>query len=620
MQGGDEKVERLLSSLHNEYSANQPVARLVDPYAQEIVRYTFALLLKISDSINTWKCLCESKVVNEKDIKKIGSLWATANKMRMTYSEKKKAISIERQGEQWDKELKTIMGLIKDKVELLLKFKSASIEEQEGLMTSRKMQNSTFDSEKEKNNFEKWQDIPLAVAKDENKENSLAQSALLILESDFTSSQLISQLESYYCRGLVLYAAISNCENAITNIKSKSIRSDVLAWIMSILSRSTIPQFHYTQLTTSCGVAFQMLLRSAFFSVINQVLHYISQLGHPKEISSLLDALKWNYSASDHLHINRLRLLQEIGANSPNSIVAGLWGRGLETEDQASEQLLSTFEFVTIKIATRIFLSSSKQKAVSEDISKEAPTLERSRSIFNTGSTAKNLETILKIIFGEIKKVVESYSTSPGIEIKIIENYNDLFKKSKEETEVDLSQDKKKLLRELSNTAKTGYSQDFCIRLLRLLYQLCVVMQEDQQFNLTVNLLLDDTDFLQLLQLLYLGSIQQQYLILQILPLISKFSFENLEKAAARFLETQHKALCFTKSLLLDFLLFFTLEKREGIWFNKVSKVNGNYSISKCTISAIRSIAFINKDIGVMLGSLAQIILFGEKEAWNITS
>ena len=626
MNGGNEKVEKILTTLHNEYAARQPLARMVDPNAQEIVRYTFALLLHITNSIGVWTAVCDTQNPEEKDLKKISALWASANRMRMEYSEKKKAIPADKKGEQWEKELKAIATTIKEKVDLLLKFRSADIEEQEGLKATKKIKLIPRESEEKelseplaqqvKNRLGKWKDVQLAVAKDENKEMSLTSSALQILGSDFTCAQLISQLECYYLRGIILFAVISNCENILSDIHSKKIRADILAWIMSILNKSTTPQFHYTQLTTSCGVAFQMILRSGFFKIINQVLQYISEIKQTEEIKNLVDALKWNYSASDHVHIHKQMVFNYLCATSSNKIIANLWGKSLDAEDDAPELLLSTFEFITIKIATRILLSASKPKPQVDEIAKETIGLERSRSLFDTGSTAKLFETILRIIFGEIRRVVDSYSSSPGVEENYIESYNKIVKKSEEE-ESNLSKEKEKLMKELTNSEKIGYSHDFCMRILKLLYHLCVAVQEDPQFNATINLLVEDTDFLQLLKLLYLGSMQQHYLVLHIIPLIAKFSFENLDRAASRLLETQHRVSTYTKSSLIDFLIYYALEKRESIWFSQLSKAQGSYSISKSAIAAIRKIAFQNKDISTMLGSLIQTILFGNKESWN---
>ena len=632
MQGGDEKVESILLALNKEYAIKQPLARLSDPYAQDVVRATFGLLLKITDSMFCWKIVYEAikteSTPDEKDMKKLASIWATASRMRMTYAEKKKAITTEGQGEQWEKELKLIANSIKDKVELLLKFKSAAIEEQEGLKATTKMQVVSRESdEKElaisqaeqvKNRLGKWKNVQMAVAKDENKETSLSSSALQILESDFTAAQLISRLESYYSRGIILYGVINICEKAIFNINSKKIRSDVLAWIFSILNKTSVHQWHYTQLTTSCGVAFQLVLRSAFFSVIGQVLEYISQVKHSKEVNGLLNALKWNFTASDHIHIHKLGLLPTLGASSQNNVIANLWGQPLSTEDSTSEQLLATFEFITIKIATRILLSPDKSRESLDDPAKELmPNLERSRSMFDAGSTAKIFESIMKIIFGEVKRVVESYDTTQGMDIKQVETFKELSKKTKDESEEDITKDKKKLMKELTDTTKTGYSHEFCVRILRLLYHLCLAVQEDPQFNTSINLCLDETDCLHLLKLLHLGSTQQQFLILQIIPLMAKFCFEFLERAAAHYQESQHKPLTYTKSFLADILLIFALERREGIWFSTVCIPPGGYSISKCAIASIRAIANINKEIGLALGSLIQNILIGTKETWS---
>lgn len=619
MQGGNEKVEKIIELLNKEYFSKQPFVRTLDPLIQEIVRSTFALLLKITDSLKIWKSLFVATVLDEKEVKKLLPLWSVANRMRLGISEKKKMIlSLD----QYEKQTKLIVKQIKDKVDLLLKFRSAAYEEQEGLKTSKTYQLITREidekelitspTEQVKTRLGKWKNVQLAMVKDENKENSLTSSAIEILLSNITQAQLISQLENYYTRGIVLYSVMKIFKKSFKRLQSNNILCDILAWFMGILKTNSGP-FHYSQLTTTCGVEFQLKLRYVFFKVIKYILGYIARAQNSKTIPYLLDALKCNYTASDHIYINKLQLLPALRANNSDGIVAKLWGKALETEDQGAEALIDTFELIAIKIATRVLLSPEKKEPVNED---PFPLLEKTRSVFDPGSSAKIFEAIIKIILDEVSRAVKSYENCQGVEIKLAENYNELLKSAKDSEEDDPLKDKKKLRREFGDTEKTGYSHDFCVRLLRLLYHLSIAVQEDSQFHTTINLILAETDCVQLLKLLQLGSLQQQFLILQILPSMSKYSLDNLEKAATFLLNSQ-KLPRYTKSSLIDTLLTFALHIREGIWFATICCPPGGYSITKCAIESIRDMATNNKDISLLISSLAKVILFGSKEEWS---
>ena len=623
MNGGKEKTEKLIATLQQEYVKKQRLSIAPDPLAEDIVRATFALLIKITGSAADWVSVAEFG--EEKPMKKLITLWNTANRMRAVFKEKRNAIPEDHKGEEYEKDIKAIVKTIKDKLELLLKFRSAAIAEQEKMQARKKIQlfkksseesaQAATEAEMVKERLGKWKDIQLAVTKEDTQELSLSSSAILILQSDITAAQLVTQLESYYLRATVLYNVMSLCQHAIAHIFSKRIRADVLAWIMSIFKRTTAVPWHYSQLTTSCGVSFQTLLRAAFFGVVKEVLEYVTLTHDSKELTYLMDALKWNYTATDHDYLCNCKLFSSLRGKQRPGYVTSLWGQQLDSEDQIPEMLLDTFEFIVIKITTRVMLSSAETVPAQED---PFPKLEKSRSMVDESSTTKLFSSIMETIFGEIRRAVESYESSQGIESKIVDDYAEVSKeeKKKEKDDEDTRKDKAKIMKEFNDTCNTIYSHEFCVRLLRLLYHLCLAVQENQQLKVTINLLTQSQDFAQLLRLLSVGSVQQQYIILQTLPLISKLSHENLEAAAAKILAEQ-KLTRFTRSGLLDLLLTFVLERREGIWFAEAHVGNGAYGATKAALNSVKTLISQNKEIAGLFAGLLQTILFGGKDEWQ---
>ncbi len=626
MNGGKEKTEKLVAAVQQEHAKKQRMAVTADALSDEIVRATFALLIKITGSLPDWAVALESG--EEKAMKKLVTLWGTANRMRAVFKEKRNAIPEDHKGEELEKDLKAIIKAIKDKVELLLKFRSAAIAEQEKMQARKKIQlfkKSTEESaqtpteaEAVKERLGKWKDIQLAVTKEDTQELSLSSSAISILQSDITMAQLVVQLESYYLRATVLYNVMALCQHAISMVFSKRIRADILAWIMSIFKRTTAAPWHYSQLTTSCGVTFQSMLRAAFFGVVKEVLEYVTLTNDSEELGYLMDALKWNYTATDHDYLCNCKLFSSLRGKQRAGYVASLWGRQLADDEQTPELLLDTFEFIVIKITTRVLLTSSESAAPQEEL---FPRLEKSRSLVDESSTSKLFGAIMETIFGEIKRAVESYESAQGIEAKLVEDYVEISKEEKKKDDDDTRKDKDKIVREFNDTSRTIYSHEFCVRLLRLLYHICLAVQENQQLKVTINLLTQSQDFAQLLRLLTAGSVQQQYLILQTIPLISKLSHENLEAAANKMLAEQSpKTPRFTHSGLLDLLFAFVIERREGIWFAETHAGSGAYGATKTAISVIKALIGQNKEIAATFSALLQLVIFGNKEDWQSLS
>jgi len=624
MNGGNEKADIILKKLKTDYSKKQMLGASMDIYTEEVIRATFALLLKITGSINDWQSLVDG-VSDENLSKKISSLWYSANRMRIVVTELKNKIPEDHKGEELEQDFKNLIKPIKEKVELLLKFRSAAIAEQEKISARKKIQlmkkpsedaKNFTEAEKVKERLKKWKDIQLAVSpQEENAEISLSSAAIHILQSEITASQLVSQLETYYMRALVLYNVMFIIQHAISMVYSKKIRADILAWIMSIFKRTTSAPWHYSQLSSACGVSFQLMQRTAFFGVVKNILEYLSLTNSSKELACLMDALKWNYTATDHDYLNNTKLFSSLRGKTKNAgYIASLWGQSFLADEKISELLVDTFEFIVIKITTRIL---SVREAQNVEKREDFPSLEKSTSLVDESSTAKLFGAILETIFSEMKRAIDSYENFAGYDSPFIEDYLETQKTEdeKKKKDDDSQKDRSKIKHEFIQQGKNLYSQEFCARLLGLLYHLCIAVQENNQLKTTINILIQHTDFINLFKLLNIGSIQHQFLILQIIPLLAKLSYENIEQAAIKSTEIlSNKIQKYTNNGLLNILLNFVIERRESIWISEEKQYLGAYAMTKCAINAIKLILNSNKELCTIFSSLLKTIIFGKKE------
>ena len=630
MLGNNEKASAILQQIRVEHAKKQPFARFTDLQAEEIVRATFALLLKMTDSLASWKLVYEASEKQEAAFGKLVALWGAASRMKIWFVEQKKVASDKYKEEEWDRIIKGIAKTVQDKVSLLLLFRSPEIAEKESRKTQKTVtlvrtesidapRRRMSEAELVKSRLEKWKNLLIAKTDEESKEVSLTSSTLKILQTaSIPCASLVSYLESYYLRGLAIYGALTIFQRASSYVRSKKIRADVIAWVSSVFKSDSAANWHYSQKTISCGTPFQYMLRYVFFNLISQILEYIIQTKNPSEFECLMDALKWNYTASDHVFIKDCRLFPCLRSEHRKCFVASLWGQPLDSNSEP-EALLDAFEYIAIKIVTRALAQPTpadrKGSGSSEEPTMEAmPRLEKSVSSLDESSAARLMDAIMRIIFDEVKRAAESYEKGVGVEPKIVEEYEALQKMDAKKVNDDKSKDWNKLRKDFADAAKGVYSQQFCVRLLQLLYRIFVAIQEDATMKSRVNLIIEDSYMLSLLRLLFIGSTQQQYLVLQILPLLVQVSPENIESACRTMLEDPKLHERFTSSCTLDLMLLYAMKNSERIWSNSQQRAQGNYALYKGAVSFLRGLIRKNKDLGAVMAGLAKTYVFGTKD------
>ena len=587
MEGGNEKTETIIDSISKEHAKKQYLPSSKDKFTDSLVRETFALLLKITGAIPDWVATVEGG--DSKCRERLYNLWSSASQVRGAFNMKRNMIPETHSEQEVKNDIEEIVKGLKDKIELLFKFRSAVLEEQEKMLSYERVQlpmqpntrrlRRLSEADVIKERLAKWKGTQLTGT---HNEVNLFSSVIEILKSNITASELIAQLENYYLRAIVLYNVMSLMKYAIHLLPSKDLRSDVLAWIMTIFKRTTTAPWHYSQLTTSCGVAFQSLLRAAFFGVVKQVLEYVSLTKDKKEMRCLMDALKWNYTATDHENLNKCKLFTSLRGNAKSTYIFSLWGG--QADDETSSLLLNTFEFIIIKITTRV-LGKAESNIEAQD---NFPGLEKTTSLIDEGSSTKLFEAIVNILFEEFKRAVESYEIALGMNKRLVEDYIEYNRVGYKDDE----KDSKRISKEFVIKSSTIYSQEFCARLLGMLYRLFVAIQNNNAISTIMNSLIQPSDLLYLLKLLKVGSMQHQFLILQTLPFIAKISYDALEIATSRLSKDR-----ITQSNILDFLINFIVEHRKTMWIAELKSPEIMYSITKCAVIVARTLISQQKDL-----------------------
>ena len=580
MKANKDHIKKLLSSLNEDYLKNNESEEL----EKELIRIAFVVLLKITGKIKNW-------TTNEKDVKKLIPLWNAASKIRKSFRKTRDKALASKSPENVNNILKAMVEDARRKADVLLKFRAVNIEEPTNKLIFIELDNEE-ECKSDSNIIKKClqhrivgkrMQVPIHR---ESYDDSLFSPIIKLLKDDITPVQMIARFENYYLKAVVLCNVMDITQQSLKDVYSKKIRIDILAWIMSILNRASSIPWHYSQ-SINCGTSYQAALRDGLFGIIKQVLEYISLTKDSQELHCLVDALKWNYGITDHSELVNCKLFEVLRGKAKNEYISTSWGLPLDSKNSVPSYLVSAFEFVVIRVITQMIEDSSSES-----------------------STVKLVRTILDTIFAEIKSAVDSYEVSEGLESALISDYIKFSKEDKKPKDTD--SEKKKVIKNFKCKSESLYSHEFCAKLLNLLYKLSVFIQKNLKICETISALIDVENMYQLLRLLKVGSIQHQFLILQIIPLMAKYSKDKLDQAAGKMVKTR-----FTESASLDFLLNFIVQRREGIWIPEVKIYQGGYSITKCAITTTQLLINFCETIKTAFWSLFNTIMFGSQKDWE---
>ena len=436
LSGKSEAVESMIKQLIASSTKLRPTERISDERSKRLVRAMFALMVKMTGASN--HCLTIMEQSNEGSYEKVLKLWGQALKIKRGFTDKKSDLPSSLSEAEWEAALDKLESNMMEKIQLLLKFKPIAVIEQEKLQSKRKLlcsdrmrrafaASKASPAEQLKQKLQSWKNLQTVQKKEESYEGNVESSIMLIIESDITRAQLLSAIETHYIRGILIFHSLILFERGLRNLHSKAIRHDLLSWFLATFRMSETSNVkHYSELTTSCGVEFQQVLRTAFFGVIKQVLKYITASSEVMEVSYLLTALNWHYSASDHLHILDSGILQSL--KKSDTFVSTLWGRLVGKYKISSYALLRTFEFIVTKVVSRLAKQQEEPGSGRED----AQRLTKSVSLIDERNAMTLVHEIWRMIFDEIRSAAESFESTPGIDPVVLQEFSQMMKKQSE--------------------------------------------------------------------------------------------------------------------------------------------------------------------------------------------
>ena len=543
MDGNSERTENLIKVLSNDCLKDE------HPVVNEAVRIVFALMLKLSGSVNDWN------IVNDK----LKTIWRSANRIRILFGEKASNISDK---EELENKYNKLLISIKSKANLLMKFNPSTTTQERRSVIIKKTMNK--EQVTPLTRLKNWNDMQLTTLTE--RQQTISTLIVRILESKITAVQLVDHLQYYHMRAIVLYNIMITLEHLMSGISSNSIQMDVCYWIGNIFNNPLAYHWHYSEYSVACGVILDSTIREAFFGIIKQLLISLKGLKSKKNLIPLLSLLRYDYSIKDHRSIHQYQLLHTLHKGSEK--ISSLWGKKIYGDlCIPAKYLFDTFEYIVRRIVNNIY--ESKEVTYNE-------------------TTKKLLKDIAEVMFGELKRAADNYEGFEGIDSEIASECieSDLKNKEKEKS----IENKLKIEFDMKNP----YSQKSCSNLLNLLHYVYAVTPIEG-------------DFSQLFRLLEVGSIQHQFIVLQILPLVTKSYYESLIRITDNL-----KVAKWTNNSLLDLLINLIIERRKGIWVSEINMRAEYYSITKHAISIIRVLVKKNREICDSLGKIVRDVIFGK--------
>lgn len=140
---------------------------------------------------------------------------------------------------------------------------------------------------------------------------------------------------------------------------------DLVSWFCSSLRGGKNIINHYLDGISGCGNDMEKWVAKEFFGIMKSLLKQLQIATDPAKVISLLDALKWKYTARDHSFLKELRMFKAIHASGSKNLLRHAWGRKIKHEvnpyfdTPIPNAVLDHFEQVFLTVVGRIVQTDS---------------------------------------------------------------------------------------------------------------------------------------------------------------------------------------------------------------------------------------------------------------------
>lgn len=187
-------------------------------------------------------------------------------------------------------------------------------------------------------------------------------SVLACLQSSVQVPKLRNQAENKFLKAARRVAGLSILARIAHMDLSKEMRLDLASWFASSLRDNKNFFTHYLDGIQGCGSYLENQASQKFFEIIKEFTASLTLSEDKEEVSCLLNALRWKFSARDHQHLAQLQLFSKLRSlNKPESLLCKSWGQQLpqkvqrpESEQCIQKEVVDYFESLFLLVVGRI--------------------------------------------------------------------------------------------------------------------------------------------------------------------------------------------------------------------------------------------------------------------------
>ena len=163
----------------------------------------------------------------------------------------------------------------------------------------------------------------------------------------------------------------------------------------------------------------------AFFSIIESVVEMLRDSEDSEEALILLDALMWNYSATNHGSLAKLNVFTVLhrGNGKPRNMIRRCWGKPRPDlvcksfEKTLTESSFDAFEMLFTLVTARIVQSDfGEEMNINKKKSSGLNTMVRAKSIVDENASELLLGQAFDVIFREIKRYAAMLDAFEGVD------------------------------------------------------------------------------------------------------------------------------------------------------------------------------------------------------------
>jgi hypothetical protein len=250
-------------------------------------------------------------------------------------------------------------------------------------------------------------------------------SILALLQTDVEAEKIQELVEKKVIDGAKRVAGLVLLKDLIRLSPSKDAIVQPISWFTTAMRANNSNLTHYLDDLKGIGTHMEVQAAKAFFAIIEKIVEMLRDSEDKDQALILLDALQWNYSATNHGSLAKLNLFTILhrGNGKPGNIIKRCWGKPRPElicksyEKTLTEGCFDAFEMLFTLVTARIVQSDFGEEInINKKKDSGLTTMVRAKSIVDENASELLLGQAFDVIFREIKRYATILDAFEGID------------------------------------------------------------------------------------------------------------------------------------------------------------------------------------------------------------